>query len=113
MATMQQMQKGFTRFVDNHLAAAFSGWQKAVVLGGAALIGASLPKIIESYADRPLVSAVGIIDKSSGSVDVDALYNAFIPNLGTEKIPIAIPIIGVIKLGREEFDNILRYIKEA
>ena len=113
MVTIQQVQKGFTRFIDNHLAGAFTGWQKAVVLGGATLIAASIPKIIESYADQPIISAVGIIDKNSGTIDVDALYNAFIPNLGSEKIPVTIPKIGVIKLGKEEFDNILRYIKEA
>ena len=113
MATIQQVQKGFTRFADNHLAGAFTGWQKIVVLGGAALIAANLPKIIEFYADKSLISAVGIIDKNSGTIDVDALYNAFVLNLGSEKIPITIPKIGVIKLGKEEFDNMLRYIKEA
>ena len=113
MVTIQQAQRGFTKFVDNHLAGAFAGWQKVVVLGGATLIAANFPKIVESYADQPIISAVGIIDKNSGTIDVDALYNAFIPNLGSEKIPVTIPKIGVIKLGKEEFDNILRYIKEA
>ena len=113
MATIQQVQKGFTRFVDNHLACAFSGWQKAIVLGGSTLIAANLSKIIARYAAQPLVDAVGIFDINSGTVDIDALYNAFVPNLGSEKIPLTIPIIGVVKLGKEEFDYILRYIKEA
>ena len=39
MATIPQIQKGFTRFVDLHLAGAFDGWQKALVIGKTFKIG--------------------------------------------------------------------------
>lgn len=41
------------------------------------------------------------------------VYNAFVPKLGSEKIPIAIPKIGTIKMGQPEIDVLMRYIKEA
>lgn len=113
MASIQQVQRGFTRFIDNQVAGAFDGWQKVVVLGGATLIAANLPNLISTYTKDPIVSALGIYNAETNSIDVDALYNAFVPNMASEKIPVTIPKIGAIKLGKEEFDVLLRYIKEA
>ena len=113
MATISQIQRGFTRFVDNDVAVAFEGWQKAVVAGSAGLIASKMPNIVKVYASSPFVAALGLYDPNSVTIDVDALYNAFVPKLGAEKIPISIPKIGTIRIGREEFDSLIRYIKEA
>lgn len=113
MVTIEQIQRGFTRFVDGHVSNAFSGWQKAVVAGSAALIATSLPNIVKIYSSTPFIAALGVYDHSNGCVDIDALYNAFVPNLGGEKIPISLPKIGTIKMGKEEIDILIRYIKEA
>ena len=113
MATIQQVQTGFAKFVDNHLAGAFSGWQKAVVVGGATLFAAGIPNLIKVYGSNPVVAAMGVYNPDAGTVNIDALYNAFVPNLGNDKIPITIPKIGTIKLGREDIDVLVHYIKEA
>ena len=113
MVTVSQIQGGFARFVDSEVAVAFSGWQKAVVAGAAGLLAANFPNLINAYCNHPLVAALGVYDANANAVNIDALYNAFVPNLGTNKIPIAIPIIGTVKLGREEIDSLMRYIKEA
>ena len=113
MATIPQIQKGFTRFVDLHLAGAFDGWQKALVIGSATLLSLNMPNLVAAYSAHPLVAALGIYNPTSGSVDIDTLYNAFVPHMGGDKIPITIPKVGTIKLGKEEIDLIVKYIKEA
>ena len=113
MATIQQVQTGFAKFVDNHLAGAFSGWQKAVVVGGATLFASGIPNLVKVYASNPIVAAMGVYNPEAGTIDIDKLYNAFISSLGADKIPITIPKIGTIKLGREDVDILVRYIKEA
>ena len=113
MATIHQVQAGFAKFVDNHLAGAFSGWQKAVVVGGATLFTAGIPNLIKVYGSNPVVAAMGVYNPDAGTIDIDAIYNAFIHNLGADKIPVTIPKIGTIKLGREDIDILVRYIKEA
>lgn len=113
MATISQIQKGFTRFVDLHLAGAFDGWQKAVVVGGATLVSINMPNLIRTYAANPVVAALGIYSPVSESIDIDALYNAFVPHMGGDKLPISIPKVGTIKLGKEEIDLLMKYIKEA
>ena len=49
MATISQIQTGFARFIDTHISGAFSGWQKAVVVGGATLLAANLPNLVKVY----------------------------------------------------------------
>lgn len=113
MATIKQIQDGFIRFVDNHIAGAFQGWQKAVVVGGATLLTANLPNLVKVYGNMPIVAALGVYKPEAGTVDIDTLYNAFVPHLGSDKIPVTIPKIGTIKFGKEEIDILCHYIKEA
>lgn len=113
MATINQIQTGFAKFIDTHISGAFSGWQKAVVIGGATLIAANLPALVQTYGENPVVAALGVYNRDAGTVDIDKLYNAFAPHLGTDKLPVTIPKIGTIKLGREDIDVLVKYIKEA
>ena len=113
MVNVSQVQRGFVNFIDNEIAVAFDGWQKAVVAGAAALLAAGMPNLIKTYGSNPVVAALNIYDANANAVNIDAIYNAFVPKLGAEKIPVAIPKIGTIKLGREEIDSLMRYIKEG
>jgi hypothetical protein len=113
MISVSQVQRGFVSFVDNEVAAAFDGWQKIVVGGVAGLLAANLPNVIKEYAAHPIVAALGVYDSNSNAVNIDALYNAFVPKMELEKIPITIPKIGTIRFGRDEIDSLVRYIKEA
>ena len=118
MATIPQIQRGFAAFVDNYIANAYTGIERIIVLGGASLISATLPNILKGYANRPAVAALGIYNEEAGTVNLDLLYNSFMPHLGAEKIPIQLPALGkvnlgTIKLGKEEIDALMRYIREA
>ena len=113
MIPVSQIQRGFVAFVDNEVAVAFTGWQKAVVAGGAGLIAANFPNLAKTYGANPVIAALGVYDPNANALNVDALYSAFVPKLGTDKIPLTIPKIGTIKLGQPEIDTLMRYIKEV
>ena len=49
MATIKQLQTGFANYVDNQIAGAFEGWQKAIVVGGATLLAANIPTLVKVY----------------------------------------------------------------
>lgn len=118
MVTILQVQRGLAKFVDNYVATAYSGLEKAVVLGGATLLSAGLPKILKNYTGTGILGAIEIYNTENGTVDIDALYNAFMPHIGNEKIPIKLARLGsmdlgTIKLGKEEIDVLIKYIKES
>lgn len=111
MASIQQIQQGVVRFVDNDLVPAFSGAEKILVGGAAALMIANMESIIQQYASHPMVAMLGVYN--NGDVNIDALYQAFAPRFGAEKIPVKLPMVGTIKIGKQEIEKIYRYIKEA
>lgn len=118
MATISQIQKGFAAFIDNQVAGAYTGIDKAIVLGATTLLAANLPNIVKMYGNHPFVTALGVYNPEGDTIDIDALYNAFVPRMGREKIPITIPKmgsinLGTIKVGKDEIDALFRYIKEA
>lgn len=113
MATIQQIQTGAARYIDNELLKAFTGWQKVLVGGGTGLILKNLPNTMAMLAQHPMVAALGVYDPTSGIVDIDALANAFLPQMGTDALPITIPGGVTVRLGRADFEKLIRYIKEA
>ena len=46
-------------------------------------------------------------------IDLNALHEAFVSNLGSEKIPVQIMPKETIKLGRDDLEALIRCIKEA
>ena len=84
-----------------------------IVAGASGLIASNLPNLVKTYSSHPLVAAIGLYDAEHNMINLDALYDAFVPRLGTEKIPLTIPKIGTIKMGKDEIDSLMRYIKEV
>ena len=111
MVSMDKVQKGMTAFIDRELVPILTGWDKVLVGGGAGVLVAKLPKVMEMY---PVISAFDIYDKESNQVDVDTLYNAVIPYVGADTLPLKIPYLGItVKVGRQQIDELYKYIKEA
>lgn len=113
MATIAQIQTGAARFIDNELLPSFTGWQKVLVGGGAGLLLKNLPNTLAALAVNPVVAALGVYNPQNGTVDVDALAGAFLPQMGTDALPINIPGGLTVRLTRADFEKLIRYIKEA
>ena len=111
MASIQKIQQGAARFVDNEMVPAFAGAEKILIGGAAALLIANMENLVKQYAANPVVAMLGVY--KDGDIDVDALYQAFAPRFGAEKIPVKIPMVGTVKIGKAEIDKIHQYIKEA
>ena len=111
MVTMEKVQRGLAAFIDRELIPSLSGWDKVLVGGGAGLAVAKLPQIIAQY---PIVATLGVYDKENNRVDIDALYQAIVPYIGTEALPVKLPMLGItVKMGRAEIDTLYKYIKEV
>lgn len=114
MVTVNQMQRGVTTFIDREIAPHLSGFEKVVVGGGANLIVSKLPDVMSKLNENPMISALGIYDKESGKMDIDAVYNAVKPYISAEPFSIKIPVAEVtLKMGQGEIADLYRYIKEA
>lgn len=114
MVTIQQVQQGLAKFVDMEVLPRLSGVEKVVVGGGAALLAKKLPETLVALNDNKIVAALGLYDRERGEIDIDELYSAMKPYLGTETIPVKLPMLGItLKFSEREIDTLYRYIKEA
>ena len=114
MVTMDKFQTGVVNFIDRELAPSLTGWDRVIVAGCSGLIAANLPNIVSKYSNNPVMEAIGVYDAENNLIDIDAIYNAASQYIGTERLPLKIPAIGIsIKLGKPELDSLYRYIKEA
>ena len=113
MATIAQIQTGAARFIDNELLPSFTGWQKVLIGGGTGLVLKNLPNTLAALAASPVVAALGVYNAQNGTVDIDALAGAFLPQMGADALPIAIPGGVTVRLSRGDLEKLIRYIKEA
>ena len=113
MATVAQIQAGAARFIDNELVPAFTGWQKVLVGGGAGLLLKNLPNTLATLAANPMIAALGVYNPQNGTVDIDALASAFLPQMGADALPVQIPGGVTVRLSRADIEKLIRYIKEA
>lgn len=114
MVSMEKVQAGITAFIDKEIAPGLSGWDKVVVAGGAGLLTSRLPNVLNGLSENSVFSALAVYDKENAAVDVDALYTAITPYLGTERLPLKIPFIGVtLKIGKPELELLHKYIMEG
>lgn len=112
MVNVTQMQRGLVNFVDREIAPHLSGWEKVVIGGGASLIANKMPAVVETIAAYPIVSALDLY--RDGEVDIDAIYSAIKPYIGTEPFAVKIPVVGVtLKMGHREIADLVKFIKEA
>lgn len=111
MVTIDKVQRGLAAFIDREMIPALTGWDKILVGGGASLAVSKLPNLMAQY---PVLTALGIYDKENNQVDIDSLYQAVVPHIGTEALPAKIPMLNMtVKIGKPEIDALYRYIKEA
>jgi hypothetical protein len=110
MVTMQQIQQGALRFLMEDFSPNCADVGSRVAIGGtAALAVSALPKMADIYKDR-----LELMNVRQGALyDIDAAYNAYVPFLAGDKLPLTLPIVGRIQLSKEDFDKLLKHIKEA
>lgn len=114
MVTIAQAQKGIVAFIDREVVPSLSIVEKVVVGGGAGLVAAKLPEVLEHYGDNKMVTTLGLYDRERGLLDIDAVYTAVKPYIGADPIPVKVPMIGItLKVTQRELDSLYKYIKEA
>lgn len=113
MASMENVQRGLVKFIDREIAPSLSGWDRVLVAGGCGILASRLPALAAQYAQKPVIAALGVYDEERGTIDVDTLYAAAKPYMGTEALPLKIPGLNItIKMGKKELDTLYAYIRE-
>lgn len=111
-ASLEKVQIGITKFIDNEMINHLQGWQKIGIGAGMALIIKNLPNFIEKYKNSPIVLMFGVIDEDM-NIDIDALHDAVSDYFSEQGEYINLPIIGRVKFTKQDIETLYKYIREA
>lgn len=111
MVTIQQIQAGLCRYVDNEITSKIMGWQKWVIGAGAAAFAETLPARLREWQENPMTKSLGVID-AQGNVDIDKVRNYFYDQATKSNITVNVPTVGPITFGPNDVDRLAAYIKE-
>lgn len=112
MATLNDLQSGIVRYVDNELMPKLpqSGLEKIVVGTALGLILKRNFSKIESFKDHPIVKLTGIVD-DEGNIDLDTLATEVKNNMPQTGISVEAPMIGKMTFKSEDIDKLKQYIE--
>lgn len=112
MATVEQVQRGIASFIDTEFAPQLDDAKQRLLVGGlGGLFAANAGRVLAANKDKAGLALLGVM-KEDGTVDVDAVYQAFAPRM-EEPVKFDIPFVGRISFRRDDLDRLVQYIREA
>lgn len=113
MVTLNQVQTGLMKYIDNDVLTHLTGIKKVGLGLYSSLAASNVASTILKYKDHPAVSVLDVMD-ADGNVDIDKIYQAALPMFsGGEKHSVPIPMIGDLLIDRTDLEKMYRYIKEG
>lgn len=110
MATINQIQTGLAKFIDEEIVASMQGWQKWVFGGGITVAVENLPATINKMKDYEWVKMLGVIDNGN-NVDVAKIYQGVKRQAAKGPITVDLPVgMGKLTLNEADVDKLYRYI---
>lgn len=114
MVGLNQIQRGFTAYIDNEVSPKLSGLQRLMVSGGGGVLAARLPALLQAPSAKSMLGAVSLTDEN-GNVDIDVLYAEFkraLQQSGSITIDIPMPFQPplTMKINDADLDNLYQYI---
>lgn len=110
MVTVDKIQRGVSRYLDEQLMPHLTGLKKWIIGGVATLYIANLNNIISGLASKPIYAYSGIFGEN-GTVNIEALINSIRPIAKTTSADIPIPFSAEsVTVTEQDLDMILRYI---
>lgn len=110
MVTVDRIQRGVSRYLDEQLMPHLQGKDRWIMTGLSGLYIAKIPEIVQSYAAKPAIGVLGVIG-TDGTIDIEKIINSIRPAAKHCPAEIPIPLTGgSITVTEQDLDLILRYI---
>lgn len=113
MVTTNQIERGFARWLDAELMPHMpqNGWKKVIAGAAASIMIKRGGHLVEKLMNHPVVVALDIT--KNGEVDLEIVKDSLKANMSESGLVIDLPMIGELKLNKNDIDTIYAYIMEA
>lgn len=107
--TVDKVQAGLARYIDEEVVNRMDGWRKWVFGGAATLLLAALPENIKRWEQTELGRMLGIIN--GNEVDMAKVYQAVKRQSAKGPITVDIPGAGSLTLNDADVDKMWQYMQ--
>jgi hypothetical protein len=112
MVTLNQVQNGIVKYIDNELIPMISGWKKWGFGAVSALWVSNINETFSKLKESEIVKMLGVIDEHN-MIDIDKLYREFYAQAQKASATLDLPIVGQLTLDKNDVEKIYRYIMEG
>lgn len=112
MISIDQIQRGASRFVDTELMPKLAGRDKWIVAGVVTLYIKRLPALIEKAKSSEAVKLLDVIGEDN-SIDLEAVYNSLKPAAAQTPVTVNIPMGGMITITGTDIDLLYSCIMQS
>lgn len=112
MVSINRVQTGLSRYLDNEIMPKLSGWQKWVFSAAATAYIADAPKVAEKVRASTALASLSLIDEAN-NIDVEKIYQHLRPAAEKCPAPISIPGMGTITLTVSDVDMLYNCIMQS
>lgn len=112
MVSINRVQTGLSRYLDNEIMPKLSGWQKWVFSAAATAYIADASKVAEKVRASTALAPLSLIDEAN-NIDVEKIYQHLRPAAEKCPAPISIPGMGTITLTVSDVDMLYNCIMQS
>lgn len=112
MVSLNQVQNGLVRYLDNELCPMLSGWKKWTFGAMASLWMSNITGIFEKAKGNAVVQMLGVIDDGD-MIDIEKLYREFRKQAEKSPATFDLPVVGPLTINKDDIERLYRYIMEG
>lgn len=110
MVNYENVVNGLVKYIDTEIVTQLSGFKKIAFATGVSLAMKKSENIFNLVKDNKIMHALDLVDQNY-NIDIDTLKTEILKNMGEEKIPVEIPMIGKLTLNKDDIIKIYDLIK--
>lgn len=113
MVTFDNVVTGVIKYIDTEIMPHLSGIKKIGLVAYTGLIAQNANIMFDKYAKHPAIEVLDVISDDN-NIDIDKLYRSILPMFSDgHKEVIKIPLIGDLKIDKNDIEMMYKYITEG
>lgn len=110
--SIQQLQRGLSRYINLEMISKMTGAKRWVFGAAAEIYTGNIAKIINTLKANPMIAMLDVIDEND-RIDIDKLYGAILRQADQGSITVDMPLVGAFTFGRGDVEALYNYIQES
>lgn len=109
---MDQIKRGAVRYINEKMLPQLTGGKRIALGAYTALAMDGAEKELRKWMRHPAIAMLNLQDEN-GFLNLDRIRSAVMPLMETEKIELALPLIGTFRLDRNDIEQLFQYVQEG